>query len=204
MSMQGLKLGLAPLAWGLLRGSIRVNHYPGTTGAGPGPYIFACLHRDMLPAIIFVQPARPYLLISNSLDGDILVRTLGRKNYGFVRGATGVDGSRALVALRKELAQGHSIGLAVDGPKGPFGKIHAGVLKLASLSQAPIIPLVAKASRATNLHTWDQTLVPLPFSRVQVEMGRHLHVPLDFNSSNQAAVAKELESFFFGQEGRPA
>lgn len=204
MTMQGLKLALAPVAWRLLRGSFRVNRWSAETEAGPGPFIFACLHRDILPAIIFVEPARPYLLVSKSTDGDILVRTLGTGNYGFVRGATGEDGSRALVALRKELAAGHSIGLAVDGPKGPFGVIHAGVLKLASLSQAPILPLVARASWSVQLQTWDRTLVPLPLGKVQIEVGQPLYVAPELDAEKMAAAARELEASFLGRAGRTA
>lgn len=49
--LQALKLALAPPVWRLLTASWRCNE----TALGPrpdaGPVIFACLHRDILPAI---------------------------------------------------------------------------------------------------------------------------------------------------------
>lgn len=164
--------------------------------SGDGPFIFACLHRDILPAIMFVRSARPALLVSDSLDGEILVKTLGRREYRFVRGATGGDGGRALVLLRRELDAGHSVGLAVDGPEGPFGSIREGVLHLARLTGVPVVPLVARASRPLVLDTWDRTVVPMPFRGVKMEIGPILWIPRDLGTHDMAGYLTRLAEFF--------
>jgi lysophospholipid acyltransferase (LPLAT)-like uncharacterized protein len=196
MHLQRWKLALAPVAWNLLKSSISVGEYVPGGGLGDGPIIFACLHRDILPAIIYVRSARPALLVSDSPDGDILVKTLGQRDYRFVRGATGGDGRRALVLLRRELEAGHSVGLAVDGPEGPFGSIREGVLHLARMTGAPVAPLVARASRPVVLNTWDRTVVPVPFRKVKMEVGPVLRIPQDAGEPEMNIYRAGLAEFF--------
>lgn len=201
MILQRLKLVFAPLAWQGLRNSIRLAEFDPSSVAPNRALIFACLHRDILPAIIHVRSMRPTLLVSQSPDGDILIRTLGRKNYGFVRGATGENGQRAFVALRRELERGHCIGLAVDGPKGPFGAINEGVLQLSRLSGAAIVPLVADAGRHTVLNTWDRTVVPHPLARVSMHRGAELSLSRSATEADLEFVRGQLAQFFAVERG---
>jgi len=188
MFLQGLKLLLAPPCWRFLSATVSLHPFQRDTGDYRGPIIFACLHRDILPAIMYVRSERPALLVSNSPDGEILIRTLGTKDYRFVRGATGFEGGRALVLLRREIAAGHSVGVAVDGPEGPFGSIREGVLHLARMTGAPILPLVARADRPLVLGTWDRTVVPVPGRAVTMVQGPLLKVPAE-------AGDRELKEF---------
>lgn len=196
MAHQTLKLILAPVAWHIMRATVRLPEFAPLPSDHNRPLIFACLHRDILMAIMHVRPMRPSLLVSQSPDGDILIRTLGRRNYGFARGATGEDGKRAFVALRRELENGHSIGLAVDGPKGPFGVINEGVLQLSRLSGAPIVPLRAEAGRSLVLGTWDRTVVPHLFSRVLMHRGDDLIIARESGELELAAAREQLARFF--------
>ena len=196
MFLQRLKLALAPAAWRLLKSTITVKEFSAGGDLGDGPIIFACLHRDILPAIIFVRSARPALLVSDSPDGDILVKTLGQGDYRFVRGATGGDGRRALVLLRRELDVGHSVGVAVDGPEGPFGSIREGVLHLARMTGAPVAPLVARASRPVVLNTWDRTIVPVPFRKLEMEIGPILRIPQEAGEPDMKKYLASLAEFF--------
>jgi hypothetical protein len=204
MARQSWKLRAAPGAWRLWRAMVRLAPKAPVAAASGQAVIFACLHRDILPAIMYVRPWHPTLLVSGSPDGDILIRTLGRDHYGFVRGATGEDGKRAFVALRRELDAGRCIGVAVDGPKGPFGVINEGVLQLARLGGAPIVPLRVTAGRRLVLRTWDRTVVPLPFSRIVVEQGARLLVPRQAGEAELAVVRGHLECFFAEEGGQHA
>lgn len=202
MSLQGLKLLLAPPVWRILKRTVKVPVFTRGPGLESGPIIFACLHRDILPAIMHVRSASPALLVSNSPDGDILVKTLGTKDYRFVRGATGLDGGRALVHLRRELSAGHCVGVAVDGPEGPFGAIREGVLHLARMTGTPILPLVARADRPLVLGTWDRTVVPIPFRRVEMEAGPILRIGSEAGESEIGTLMEVLADFFGVAEER--
>jgi lysophospholipid acyltransferase (LPLAT)-like uncharacterized protein len=193
--LQGWKLALAPVGWRLLCATTRLAP-AGPPPATPDPCIFACLHRDILPAIMYVRPLRPVLLVSNSPDGDILVRTLGAGNYGFVRGASGENGGRAFVQMRRLVEAGRSAGVAVDGPRGPYGVVQEGVLQLARLTGRPIVPLVARARRAVVLDTWDRTVVPWPFSRVEMGQAPPLHLDRQAGADELAAARQRLSDWF--------
>lgn len=192
-----LKLALAPPLWRLLRRTVKTE--PPGPPAGE-PRIFACLHRDILPAILYVRPASPVLMVSSSPDGDILVRTLGPVDFGFVRGSGEEHGGRALLALCRAVADGRSAGLAVDGPKGPFGVVRDGVLQLARRTGAPIVPLRAAARGAVVLGTWDRTVVPLPGGRVRLTAGPPLTVSRAADAAELDRARAELQAFF-GVEG---
>jgi len=199
MSVQALKLALAPPFWRLLAGSWRMRPMLDRVTL-PTPVIFACLHRDILPAIRYVRPARPALLVSNSPDGDILVRTLGRRDYSFVRGSTGAGGERALVGLRRMLESGVSIGIAVDGPKGPYGEVQDGVLHLARLTGAPILPLRAEPAGAWVLGTWDRTVVPRPGATIRMVSAPGLTCGRESSPEDLQALKSKLARFFAAQE----
>lgn len=191
----------APLAWGFLRSTVTVFPVKGANPLPDGPVIFASLHRDILPAILFVCPWRPVLLVSTSPDGEILIRSLERSGCGFVRGQSGAEGARALVELRRRLLEGRSIGLAVDGPKGPYGSIQPGVIQLARLTGVPILPLRARPSSALMLNSWDRTVVPRPFSRVEMVCGPELHLAADSSDKEMDEARRKLRAFFGVQEG---
>lgn len=196
MAPASWKLALAPAAWSYLRHGVRLETADPRRLPIDGPAIFACLHRDILPAIRYVSPLRPVLLISTSDDGEILIRALGKSGFAFARGQTGSEGARALVELRRHLAGGRSVGVAVDGPEGPYGCIHPGAVQLARLTGTPIVPLRAEARGALHLKTWDRTLVPLPWSRIRMIAGQPLCVPNPADESRQEAVQSKLADFF--------
>jgi lysophospholipid acyltransferase (LPLAT)-like uncharacterized protein len=187
-----------------------VRIHPAGAGPAPGeaPVIFACLHRDIIPAILYVQPWRPALLISDSPDGEILIRTLARGGYRFVRGSTGKEGSRAFVRLLAHLREGVSVGLAVDGPRGPYGTIRDGVIQLSRRSGCPIVPLVARPGRHRVLGTWDRTVLPWPFSSVRMVSGAPLQVTREAVGARGAAWRTRLARFLLSElaedSGAPA
>ncbi len=195
--LHGLKMLLAPPVWKFMSAATRLDPFVIDDPTRPaGPYILSCLHRDILPAIMHVKPLRPALLVSTSPDGDILIHTLGRRHFRFVRGGTGDGGRAAFRDLVRQLDSGHSVGLAVDGPKGPYGHINDGVLQLARLTGAPILPLVARAGRSRVLGTWDRTVVPCPFSRVRMEQGPALTIPRQATTGDLDAARRQLAGFF--------
>lgn len=192
MPRQRLKLALAPPMWRWLAGSWQINLTARRDGDPQGPVIFACLHRDILPAIRHCQPAGPALLVSKSDDGQILIRTLAPDGFRFVRGSTGHDGREGYVGLLRELRGGHHVGVAVDGPRGPFGHVHPGALQLARRAAVPIVPLTVRARRCVRLNTWDRTVVPWPRARVEVTVHPELNVPPDADPSALETLSGRL------------
>lgn len=192
MPWQRAKLILAPSLWRLLSRSWRVDLTDRRPLDPAGPVIFACLHRDILAAIAHCLPARPALLVSKSLDGQILIRTLAGDGFRFVRGSTGHDGREGYVGLLRELRAGRHVGLAVDGPRGPFGHVHPGALQLARRAGVGIVPLSVRVRPGLRLGTWDRTVVPLPWARVEVTAGREFRLARDASADQLEAVGRDL------------
>lgn len=195
-----LKLWTTPWLYRGLSASVRLAG--GGTPRRPDsvPVIFACLHRDMIPAILHVAPARPVLLVSRSPDGDLLIRSLSHHGFGFVRGSTGKQGREAFRGLLAALQAGRCVGLAVDGPRGPFGTVHDGVIQLSRRSGAPIVPLHIRVDRALTLGTWDRTVLPLPFARIDVLEGSEQVVPRDVGEQAAATHAAFLGAVLLAAE----
>jgi lysophospholipid acyltransferase (LPLAT)-like uncharacterized protein len=178
-ALQGWKLRLAAPAWRLFVLSVPVRPKPAVRPAHPGPVIYACLHRDLIPAILYVRPTRPVLLVSQSADGEVLISALRPHGFGFARGSTGRGGGSAFVRLLTALREGRSVGVAVDGPRGPFGAVGEGVVQLSRLSGRPVVPLRARPRHCWRLRTWDGTIVPWPAAVAQVDEGPPLQVPAE-------------------------
>ncbi|MBM2836962.1 MAG: uncharacterized protein HW409_1151, partial [candidate division NC10 bacterium] len=63
-----------------------------------------------------------------------------------------------------------------DGPRGPRAKVKSGVIELAKLTGAPIVPVTFSAARRRPLKSWDAFLIPLPFSRAVYIWGDPMYV----------------------------
>lgn len=153
--------------WRLYKKSIKINQ-----SNEDDTVIYACLHQDMIAALLHVVNRKPALLISKSRDGDLLQSALGSDGFQFVRGSSGKSGSIAVRKLVDLLRGGTSIGIAVDGPKGPFGNIQEGVFSVSKIAGIKIVPLTVDYDKKISLSNWDKTAIPLPLSSIKVIAGQ--------------------------------
>ncbi|MCB9931830.1 MAG: DUF374 domain-containing protein [Planctomycetes bacterium] len=133
-------------------------------------------------------------IVSASKDGEFLARPI-RENGGMViRGSSSRDAAKALRGGVAAAAQGASIATVGDGPRGPRYKLKPGCLLLAKATGLPIVPLTWACNRVVQLHrSWDQLMLPLPFSRLQFRFGEPLSVPQDADARAIARARRELE-----------
>lgn len=130
------------------------------------------------------------VLASRSRDGELLARYVRRFGLGTLRGSSSRGGAGGLRGLARALRAGEDVALVPDGPRGPCWQLQPGVVTLASLTGAPVVPLGFAAWPARQLATWDRFLVPLPFARCVLLFGEPLVVPRD---GDRDRVRKELE-----------
>ena len=81
-----------------------------------------------------------------------------------------------------------------DGPRGPRGTVKAGIVALARLSGAPIVPVALGASAEWRLRSWDEFRIPKPFARCVLRFGDPMRVPGDAGREAQEAARKEIEA----------
>ena len=132
-----------------------------------------------------------WALVSLSKDGDIQAQNFANFGYRIVRGSTGRGGDRAAVQMLRELKKGGVLAFTPDGPRGPARKVQPGVVFFARRSGKPIIPLVASASPRKHLTTWDDYLLPAPFSRAAWVFGEPIFVAPDESDEDACRRVEE-------------
>ena len=159
----------------LLRSTLRVEvlhsrHYS-ELQARRVPILFALWHGRMFLPIDAHRHQSIVTMASKSLDGDIVARWLENNGYLVTRGSTSRGGSEALRRMVRQVRLGHNVALTVDGPRGPAHVVQAGVVRLARITGAWILPISFSSSWPLFLRSWDRYLVPKPFSKNVVAYG---------------------------------
>jgi hypothetical protein len=87
------------------------------------------------------------------------------KRFGFhaILGSTTRKGFSGFKQMVK--AHGSDIAIVPDGPRGPRNQVQIGVIELAKLTGRTVIPISFSASKRKIFNTWDQFLLPFPFSK---------------------------------------
>lgn len=134
------------------------------------PFLLAHWHGHELALLPLFRKYRCATLVSHSEDGEIM-DYLVKKFGGFTtRGSSSRGAISGLLGLNRYLRKKVSVSLAVDGPKGPRHQMKLGILQLASTNSVPLYAGVAVASHALVFRkSWSRAILPLPFSRIQVE-----------------------------------
>lgn len=163
------------------------------------PYIVALWHGQILPSMWFFRDRGIVVVTSENFDGEWIARIIRRFGYGAARGSSSRGGTRAIRSLLKSIAHSPAA-FTVDGPRGPRGVAHPGIVWLARATGHPILPIHAAADRAWTLRSWDRTHVPRPWSRVVVAIGAPMRVPRDVDADGLEQSRLEVEQGLRGAE----
>lgn len=138
--------------------------------------IFAFWHGRLL-MMPFAYPGIPLAtLISQHRDGEYISRIAVVFGSRVIRGSATRGGVRAFKQMILALKEGFNLVITPDGPRGPRAKVKSGVIELAKLTGAPIVPVTFSAARRRFLKSWDAFLIPLPFSRAVYIWGDPIYV----------------------------
>lgn len=162
------------LAWLLVHSwRIRVRNAEGwqRLRAEKKPWVFTLWHATLLPAAFQHRHEGVAVLVSQHRDGELIARVLAAWGSTTVRGSTTRGGSRALLAMIKELERGTVVAVTPDGPRGPALEFQPGALVAAQRANVPVVPLVVHADRAWRLKSWDRFMIPKFFARVTFAYG---------------------------------
>jgi lysophospholipid acyltransferase (LPLAT)-like uncharacterized protein len=126
------------------------------------------------------------VLISRSIDGEIIARTVEKWGFKVVRGSKGKKGSvEATMQLIDRLKNNECIAMMVDGPSGPAFKAKEGVVKIAKMAQAPIVPVYWYSEDWSffKLPSWDGFRYPFFYTRLLNLYGERIYV--DSNNTDE-------------------
>src|SRR3569833_2865953 len=127
----------------------------------------------------FGPDARGVIMVRSNADGRALEHFGRRMHLDIVSlgmDPTSAQWAKGVVTMVNRVKGGKDALLAVDGPDGPAYTVKPGAAFIAQRAGAVIVPSAVAASRAVCLrYRWDDHLIPLPGSRIVVDLG----APLD-------------------------
>lgn len=161
----------------------------------PGPdsqFIEAFLHGHMVPYTYIYRDADQAAMVSEHRDGQFIADIAERMGAKLARGSSTRGGARAYLTMLKTHRDCGWV-VTPDGPRGPLGSVQEGIIKLASDAGRAIRPHGIAVSSAKRLNSWDEFVIPYPFTRVVEFVGDPIHVPPKIDRTQRQEFAKELE-----------
>jgi lysophospholipid acyltransferase (LPLAT)-like uncharacterized protein len=178
------------------------EHYDAVVRSGRQP-ILAFWHGRILPSLFYFRDRGIVVITSHNFDGEWIARIITRFGYGTARGSTSRGGARALVQMRRDLADGKPVAFTVDGPRGPARVAQAGAAWLAGATGHPVVPFHIDADRFWTTKSWDRAQIPKPYASLRVAIG----APVDVAGTTDDAVERgrqDLERALAQLESRTA
>lgn len=153
-------------------GREKLDQYLGKTG-----FIINTWHGQQLVGYYFFKDCGFYILSSMHRDGDYSSNIMRRFGWKIIRGSSYKGAVSGLRGLLRVIKQGKGVVLTPDGPRGPLYHIEPGGVFLAQKSGAPLIPLAFVFDRKwVSAKSWDQYVVPKPFSKCVAYFGEPLFI----------------------------
>ncbi len=192
--------GLAKLFWR----SCRIERVLGEANAeaalASGKSIIPCYwHQRQLFCVRYVlglqaRGLKLGFLVSPSLDGELAARVIHTWGAQSIRGSSTRTGAQAMRDLYQAIRRdGISPVTTPDGPRGPPYAFKSGTVMLAQLSGAPMLPLSYAARTEWHLRSWDRFVIPRPFTRVVIAVGKPRAVERGVPANALEPIRQEME-----------
>jgi lysophospholipid acyltransferase (LPLAT)-like uncharacterized protein len=162
-------------------------------GWGAPNGIWCFWHRCVIPAGFRFRGKQVAVMISRSFDGEYIARILAKLGYRPVRGSSSRGAVGALMGMREELEAGHPAVFTIDGPRGPRYIAKPGPVLLAKKTGQSINCFYIAIERAWILNSWDQMIIPKPFSRACAYFSSPMNVPADATDEQMAALHQQMQ-----------
>jgi hypothetical protein len=176
-------------AWQVIGGDI-----PKRFWAEGRPFILAFWHgRLLMMPYCWDHGKTIHMLVSHHRDGQMVARTNEHFGIKMVDGSTSRGGAQGLRVMVKAVMRGDYVGLTPDGPRGPRMRTANGIISLARLSGAPVIPAAFGSTNGRCLSSWDRFLVAWPFGRRVLVWGDPIYVDRDVSAADEETARRQVE-----------
>lgn len=145
------------------------------------------------------QPAS--VLVSKSNDGAIITAAAKKLGLGVIRGSGAREGSdkdrggrEALRGMVKHIRAKGCVVITPDGPRGPRMRVQPGVLALAKMTGAPVVPYALSARNRKLMNSWDKFMLPFPFGRGAIVWGEPVYIARKASEADLEAARTLLET----------
>lgn len=175
---------------------IKTINYPN------GQFILSMWHCHQCVVYAVKDKEKFHVLISASNDGEIIAEGALSLGIQSVRGSSKRHGTSAALSLIDKLKEGGSVGIMVDGPKGPKRKVKDGIINIAKLSGVPIIPVSWQSRQKTffKFNTWDEFQIPFGPCKTVALFGEPIYIPSDVTKEDMKNWCLKLEEAMINVE----
>ena len=158
-------------------------------------FIFSMWHRHQCLTYGVEDKSSFYALISASNDGEIIANAAKSLNIMSVRGSSKRRGVAASMELIEKLNEGNSVGIMVDGPRGPNGKVKDGIINIAKITGVPIIPVAWHSKDKTffSFNTWDKFIAPFGPCNTVALYGDPIFIPNELTKEQTQLWCQKVE-----------
>ncbi len=163
------------------------------------PCIYVMWHENQFGVYGVPNVRNTNILISNSLDGQIVASGAGSLGFKICRGSSGRKGAVAsTLQLIEKLKSGEDVAIMVDGPRGPYREVKHGAIVLARETGLPIVPMHMYSDDFTFVQfpSWDKMYSPIGPCRVLVLFGDPIYV----GDKSDEDVAREVKESLLALE----
>lgn len=157
-------------------------------------HVYAFWHQRMLAFANSHRRSGVRILISSHGDGELIAGIVDRLGLKSIRGSTSRGGTQAMKELLDDLGSGHDYAFTPDGPRGPRHCFQAGAIYFASRSGLPLVPATVAYRHCWKLRSWDQFVIPWPFTRAVVHVKEILRVPPALDGDGVERWRKKAET----------
>jgi len=158
------------------------------------PLVASFWHECMIPATYIFRDMGIRVMSSFSYDGEYMGRIIRKFGFVAVKGSSSRNPIRALLGLRRALEDGWTVAFTLDGPRGPRRKVKPGPAGLARSAGLAMTAFHATVEKGWTLKSWDRMVIPRPFSRVLVRVGKLIPVPAGATDDDLARYADQLQA----------
>ena len=133
------------------------------------------------------------VLTSLHKDGEYVDKFIQLYGHKSIRGSSDKNGLSAIREIIKSIENNNRIIITPDGPRGPRYKVNSAVTNLASRFKIPILIIAFVASRFKVLNSWDAFEIPLPFTKIIIDISSPHFFYKKHNSQLEYLMRKQIE-----------
>lgn len=188
---------LANTAYRLMRLQEIFTHIHEYNNPNIKPCIYAMWHANQFLVHGLEDKAHTSILVSNSIDGEVVARAVEKWGFKVVRGSSGKKGAvESTMQMLSRLKEGECVGIMVDGPSGPLHKVKNGAIKLAQMSGAPIVPAHWYSPQKTfiSLPSWDKMKTPFGDCKILNLYGTPVYVSQDASDEELSSAKANIRT----------
>lgn len=167
--------------------------------------IYAMWHANQFLVYGIRNRDRLSIQVSNSSDGDIISHVIEKMGFKVVRGSAERKGAvTSTMQMISRLNEGESVGIMVDGPRGPLHKVKNGVVKLAQKTGRPIVPVHWYSPQKTfiTLPSWDKMKTPFFDCNILNLYGKPIYVKADATDDEINQAKENIKEQLYDLEAK--